>query len=631
MKVYCNTGNKIDISKYVTKESYNSQNTQTNDKINQILNQINSINSQISLLGSKFNQLSSQVTNLLERVAALEENNVPVEPEPPESPEPPENPTKPCTGISINKYSHAFSSKGDTLKLNAVVTPTDTTDEIFWQSSNPSVATVSNNGLVTAVSNGSAIITVSCGSHNAKCSISVNIIVYYSITNRLNNMTSNNPISTIEKDKSYNAELVCAEDYEIESVKLTMNDVDVTSMYCKIEENTVEENYENPTLSVEGIKIKAEKNGKVQYFDASSTLATGHPSYAGYLTVEDDDSNTYYVALLHEGSSIFTRRGKYIDSGGWYSVLSSKGEDYKLKPSVLSTTNFTGNIPVVNSNIPNDFLNRSLELVNQSFPSLNYFVVESTGSDYDNVLSIDDFEDTWYGLCTSWYNQDTGYFRNFTVQINNSQLKNYGEYGGSKTQSNPWLSTFVHELGHPLGTSDYPAHLPSLYDYGRNRYSCIYLQPNDIAWIEYLCMTVYGVDITTTQENIANQIAMLSLDEDSTISKMIKEGQEVEKHAQYDYDCDLTRADIVVKCKLNYRETKKINISKNNIFELEYHIYDIIDCNGELNNLQLKIPAGSDFVFNKNYTYELYLKQFENTPCSLLDPNSSYKILSKED
>ena len=55
--------------------------------------------------------------------------------------------------------------------LTATATPTDTTDEVLWSSSDESVATVAD-GVVTVVGLGSATITATCGEQTATCAVS---------------------------------------------------------------------------------------------------------------------------------------------------------------------------------------------------------------------------------------------------------------------------------------------------------------------------------------------------------------------------------------------------------------------------------------------------------------------------
>lgn len=62
-------------------------------------------------------------------------------------------------------------TKGSSIKLGAVVTPTGST--VTWKSSNSSVATVSSTGKVTAKAKGSAIITAKSGTSTQKIKIIV--------------------------------------------------------------------------------------------------------------------------------------------------------------------------------------------------------------------------------------------------------------------------------------------------------------------------------------------------------------------------------------------------------------------------------------------------------------------------
>lgn len=77
--------------------------------------------------------------------------------------------------LSVNKTSASLDLEGDasTLQLEATVQPEGT--KIIWESSNTSVATVSDNGLVKAVGTGTAVITAktAIGGRTASCRITV--------------------------------------------------------------------------------------------------------------------------------------------------------------------------------------------------------------------------------------------------------------------------------------------------------------------------------------------------------------------------------------------------------------------------------------------------------------------------
>ena len=90
----------------------------------------------------------------------------------------PETPNVPVTDIELNTQRITLSRIGTSYQLKADVMPGNATNQLVtWASSNPSVATVSNNGLVTAVSEGTATITVTTedGQKVATCTVTVRI------------------------------------------------------------------------------------------------------------------------------------------------------------------------------------------------------------------------------------------------------------------------------------------------------------------------------------------------------------------------------------------------------------------------------------------------------------------------
>lgn len=77
----------------------------------------------------------------------------------------------PCTDLDLDKDALTFTKVGDTSQLSATKTPSDTTDELTWASSNENVATVDSTGLVTIHGIGTATITATCGTQTATASI----------------------------------------------------------------------------------------------------------------------------------------------------------------------------------------------------------------------------------------------------------------------------------------------------------------------------------------------------------------------------------------------------------------------------------------------------------------------------
>ncbi len=81
----------------------------------------------------------------------------------------------PVTDISLNKTETTIET-GLTETLIPIFTPEDATNKkVIWKSSNPAVATVSDQGVVTGITEGQAIITVTTedGVHSADCMITV--------------------------------------------------------------------------------------------------------------------------------------------------------------------------------------------------------------------------------------------------------------------------------------------------------------------------------------------------------------------------------------------------------------------------------------------------------------------------
>ena len=65
-----------------------------------------------------------------------------------------------------------------------------------------------------------------------------NPVNVYSVTNNLTNVSTNNSITSIEEGQSYNATLTCGDDYDIYSVVVNMNGVDITNSVYDPEEPT---------------------------------------------------------------------------------------------------------------------------------------------------------------------------------------------------------------------------------------------------------------------------------------------------------------------------------------------------------------------------------------------------------
>lgn len=80
----------------------------------------------------------------------------------------------PCVGLSINESSHVATTFGN-FTLAATPSPSNTTDEVIWESSNDNIATVAN-GIVSIVGVGKVDIIARCGNQVATCSVNAGAI-----------------------------------------------------------------------------------------------------------------------------------------------------------------------------------------------------------------------------------------------------------------------------------------------------------------------------------------------------------------------------------------------------------------------------------------------------------------------
>ena len=81
----------------------------------------------------------------------------------------------PCTGIVLSVDTLSFTTT-DTQTLEAVVSPSNTTNTIVW-SVEPSGIVSVDNGIVTPIANGACTITATCGSYTDTCSVTVSLPV----------------------------------------------------------------------------------------------------------------------------------------------------------------------------------------------------------------------------------------------------------------------------------------------------------------------------------------------------------------------------------------------------------------------------------------------------------------------
>ena len=76
-----------------------------------------------------------------------------------------------CEEILLNKSEITFDRMGAAIFLKATVMPEDTTEDIYFVSSDDNVVTVGADGRITAVGAGEAVVTVYCGAVEATCQV----------------------------------------------------------------------------------------------------------------------------------------------------------------------------------------------------------------------------------------------------------------------------------------------------------------------------------------------------------------------------------------------------------------------------------------------------------------------------
>ena len=80
-------------------------------------------------------------------------------------------PSIPCTGVSFSTDTYTLTGYGQQ-EIEYTLTPSDTTDEVTWASSNADIITVAD-GVMTVVGVGTCTVTATCGEYSATATITV--------------------------------------------------------------------------------------------------------------------------------------------------------------------------------------------------------------------------------------------------------------------------------------------------------------------------------------------------------------------------------------------------------------------------------------------------------------------------
>ena len=553
-----------------------------------------------------------------------------------------------CTGLELSEYYLELNSK-DPVTLTAIPIPSNTTEKITWSSMDPSVATVDENGKITPLKMGSTLIIASCGVITVGCSVDINYFVsdgtddrsplgtMYKLDCELIGCTGTTANSTYYiRGSSYTNTILPKSGYKLTTSIVTMNGVSVIDRYynastgkldipcvtgnivisfiAKLENENANT---SPEVSMVDYKAIVTQNNITEVFDTSYDANVNYEHYAASLNFKDDEDYTYYLTLANEGDSAFRISGLIPSDGGWHSLQASTGDAYQFHTyGAPRYNNWTFSYTVQNIDVEEDLVQKGLTSLNKSFPQLNITMAPSSL----NTISYTNVEETWLALCTSYNNR-------FTVQLHdvNMTASYGGHYGTNATKrtNRMWRSTVAHEFGHTLGFRDNATHLPSLYSYSRDREKAQFLQANDLASMKAQYKSLFGIDLDFKTGAISVNDGEMLLSGSMELD---------ENEAIYDFDYDyyfeteslLEKADIVLEAQLQYDRTELLDISSDeeDEFLMEYNIYKIIsnkEIKGKLIKDELKVQSSINLAIDENANYLLYLANFKNTPCSLLN------------
>lgn len=252
------------------------------------------------------------------------------------------------TEISISQSSISISGVA-TSQLTAVTVPAG--GVVTWTSSNPSVATVSNNGLVTSVGNGTAKITASCGDKKAVCNVTVSDIVQtYSITNSLSNCSNSNNATSIISGSSYTGTVTANSGYYADDtdITVTMGGVDITNSCLSNGVISISAVTGNVVISATAIHaLYPMKNGVHTFSNGTTCTVTNH-SHVVMNISNGTDANSGFCNLsdLTENSSDYNSADNNVKN------KSSKFTIPANSTAVLSISNLTrSNNKVVTFNL----------------------------------------------------------------------------------------------------------------------------------------------------------------------------------------------------------------------------------------------------------------------------------------
>lgn len=556
-----------------------------------------------------------------------------------------------CTSITLGKSPFYITKLMEATTITAITIPKQTIEEIIWsntfEGTQADVEPIGNSVKITPYIDCEGTITAKCGSQSVTIQVKVasGKIPSTSLNLKESGLVFNNNgeeyaqiIHTYILPPQSNEEVVWEvvegdpSMIRIEKVDKNAKVIPLKSGECtvkctcgifedKIKIKNVQHSslLTNPQIRVENHKAILEQDGHTETFDLSFEPNVGHPQYKSCRELRDNEGVIHYLSILNSGVSKFRLDGGVPDSGGWHEIENKEGQIYAfiLTPfPKINGFNFTYDIRNKNNTINKELFDFSLKTINTAFPALN--ISENPSS--VNTMEMGDYNDTWFG-------ENAYYSDHFDIRINAPVVQR--AMGSYEQYPRRWANTTVHELGHSLGIRDYPKHKPSLYDYGANPDKNWYMQPNDLDVIKYYYKYLWNVDITLSQDEINRQIALQpyainAIDFDDTNGVCFNFGH-------YTNEELVNKSDVIIEGKLGYIETKAVDIGTD--AEHVYKIYKIIPNKiekGELHIPTLKIHESINVDIDSQAEYKLYLTQYENCPCSLLNIDQAIVRIKEE-
>lgn len=227
--------------------------------------------------------------------------------------------------VMLDKSSLNFTNT-DTQTITATVTPSNQQNNVIWETSSSSIATVVN-GVVTPVGNGNCVITAKCGDKSATCNITVNIAqseLSYTITKNLTNCSISNNANSILQNQTYIATLTANEGCEISSVSVSMGGVDITSTAY---------NSSNKTIGIDVV------TGDI-IINCTATEVTASTYELGIFT-PNAVSNSYSISVQGKYNNVFIMADTSVTGKG-AKIL--KGEFKLNNMNGLMATNSSGSL-----------------------------------------------------------------------------------------------------------------------------------------------------------------------------------------------------------------------------------------------------------------------------------------------